>query len=338
MEINIDKNHVYDKESLKKELCKNLESVLSIIDTHNTKSFNIIGILKGEKIFIKAEYGNETKTNLEIDWYLKFNEKDISPKMLYSLKTDDFSLFILEFLEKYDNLENLIIKKPLDKIYLYINELLKIVQNVNFLGKEDIPITKLKEDLILKTKIRLSELKKYNSDFFSYEFIYINGQKYNNPLFKDSYMKLFHNPIFFNKDYQKIGYVHGDLHFGNILINENDIIKLVDTKLIKNPVSYDIGKLLHSSNGKYNLLMSKYLLFEGSKDLFKQHIYNKELYIKYDKITAIIKNSIDKDIYLQSKLFEFLHFVNILSHHTNGFELNSLFCISVILFNELNLK
>lgn len=59
---------------------------------------------------------------------------------------------------------------------------------------------------------------------------------------------------------EKIGRIHGDLHFDNILVGpevpEKPFIKLIDPRGFRKGAdfAYDIGKLLHSCHGKYDMI------------------------------------------------------------------------------------
>jgi len=75
---------------------------------------------------------------------------------------------------------------------------------------------------------------------------------------------------------RRIGQIHGDLHFDNILVDmavpEKPFIKLIDPRGFKKGAdfAYDIGKLLHSCHGKYDMIDAEYYSIPDKSDLVKK--------------------------------------------------------------------
>jgi CheY-like chemotaxis protein len=75
---------------------------------------------------------------------------------------------------------------------------------------------------------------------------------------------------------KKVGSIHGDLHFDNILVDmtvpEKPFVKLIDPRGFKKPAdfAYDVGKLLHSCHGKYDMIDEGYYLIKNTSDLVEK--------------------------------------------------------------------
>jgi CheY-like chemotaxis protein len=71
----------------------------------------------------------------------------------------------------------------------------------------------------------------------------------------------------------KLGRIHGDLHFDNILVGtevlEKPFIKLIDPRGFRRGAdfAYDIGKLLHSCHGKYDMIDDGFFSIKDESDL-----------------------------------------------------------------------
>lgn len=68
-----------------------------------------------------------------------------------------------------------------------------------------------------------------------------------------------------------VGWIHGDLHFGNILgdltVPEMPFVKLIDPRGYRSPgadFAFDVGKLLHSCHGQYDMIDEGYLNTEDA--------------------------------------------------------------------------
>jgi len=72
---------------------------------------------------------------------------------------------------------------------------------------------------------------------------------------------------------RKVGRIHGDLHFDNILVGvevlEKPFIKLIDPRGFRRRAdfAYDIGKLLHSCHGKYDMIDDGFYSIKDESDL-----------------------------------------------------------------------
>lgn len=146
--------------------------------------------------------------------------------------------------------------------------------------------------------------------------------------------------------------IHGDLHFQNILIGQdpNDFI-LMDPRgdLKGSDIYYDMGKLWHSFNGKYDLIhtdlshvlslnnkFSEFKLNYGPQNIVNNYNSIKKLFIYLMKKYPIAK---DKDWEIKTQFSEFMHFSSLMYFHLNFDKKEnralSLYLSAVILGNKL---
>lgn len=120
-------------------------------------------------------------------------------------------------------------------------------------------------------------------------------------------------------------YVHGDLHFENILIDlGNQKFKLVDPRgYCHCDAYYDFGKLSHSLNGKYDFLHKdkfdlSYAIFDGIVTADLQY-HDQDLVDVYEALKQILNNyvAVYPEAYSQAKtLFaEAMHFCSDMPFH-----------------------
>ena len=146
--------------------------------------------------------------------------------------------------------------------------------------------------------------------------------------------------------------IHGDLHFQNILIglSPNDFI-LMDPRgdLRGSDIYYDIGKLWHSFNGKYDLIHTDLSRVEGLNNKFfefkfdygPQNIVNNyqlinNLFVPLMKKYPIAK---DKDWEIKTQFSEFMHFSSLMYFHLKFDKIEnralSLYLSAIILGSKL---
>lgn len=252
------------------------------IDTYNKSSrevkaryFNTITIDKQRGILKKTSQ-NKDKFIKEIKWYLKLplNIQYVAPRIFnYSLSYDD-PYIEMEYYS-YSNLHNTFIygNQPLDQWKLIFNSLENVI---NELKKFKIEVNKdevnetLNKMYIDKTIKRLDELRedKNFEEFFNNKII-INGEKYESI---DYYIKYIPKLMeaFNIYDVKEFQLLHGDLCLSNILYSLNsNTVRVVDPRGefgrfdIYGDIRYDLAKLSHSIQGKYDFIIED--LFELEK-------------------------------------------------------------------------
>ncbi|HGG0688659.1 TPA: hypothetical protein ACJFCZ_000594, partial [Campylobacter coli] len=148
--------------------------------------------------------------------------------------------------------------------------------------------------------------------------------------------------------------IHGDLHFQNMLIDdENEDFLLADPRgeLNGSDIYYDLGKLWHSFNGLYDLIhtdISKVKLINESHDNISYEIFlgGKELLDVYNNIKSGVFNLIykypivtDYQWLAKIKFSEVMHFSSLMWFHLKYDKIEnralSLYLQAIILADEL---
>lgn len=202
---------------------------------------------------------------------------------------------------------------------------------------------------------RLFEVYNYSSDYkelISKQYLVINGKKYKNLI--DCFCELLRIIDLENllmPDYLRD--IHGDLHFQNILFTEDlKSFVLADPRgeINGSDLFYDLGKLSHSINGKYDLLHTNQfeLIVNSDGGILNCELkpINKEVFDIYESLKAKIFGLLEilpevKSISLwrEKMLFnECMHFCSVMTFHLNryGDENRSMamYLTGVILLNE----
>lgn len=119
--------------------------------------------------------------------------------------------------------------------------------------------------------------------------------------------------------------LHGDLCFSNILFDPRmRLAKLIDPRGSFGPRGvfgdprYDLAKVLHSSNGKYDLIKSNqfFALVEG--DSLNYNIYTKPIHETASKFFSELLGESFKNDFEQAELIEALLFASLISLHNES--------------------
>ncbi len=250
------------------------------------REFNHMSFDRNRGILRKTS-DDKSKFKGEIEWYLKLPNKlkYVSPRIFDSCVDYDNLYVEMEFYSYPTLLE----------LYLYGNigreEWKRIFSKIKFVlndfAKYEIKDDKIKKSLYeiyyTKTVERLGKLK--NNNNFSSMFdspIMVNGKKYKN---LNKIMALLE--VVIKKellDVQKFCIIHGDMCFANVLIDEKlNFIKLIDPRGkfgefdIYGDQRYEIAKLFHSVDGKYDYIIKD--LFEVEK---QDNTINYKIFDKFD--------------------------------------------------------
>jgi len=186
---------------------------------------------------------------------------------------------------------------------------------------------------------------------FNKKKIIINNIEYENlPLIINKIQNFNKNKKLFNP--RKLYRIHGDLHFQNILIGRTheDFILADPRGDINSDIFYDMGKLWHSFNGKYDLIhtnISKSKIINNDFSNFELDFGPKYLISHYnfifEKIVILINNNYpiakDSNWKLKTEFSEFMHFSSLLNFHLEHDKIENkalcLYLVAVILGNKL---
>ncbi len=241
-----------------------------------------------------------SKFRNEINWYLSLPKelKVLSPRVIdFSLEDNDMWVKMEYYgyttLSDYFVYENL----PLHlwrSVFRHIFEVIEIFSSHK--GKLD---RKHFDDMYVEKTKRRTEKLKQDREFkrlLSEERISINGVEMKNyPLLEKQILE-FAGSLY---DSRNCTIIHGDLCFPNILYDLNNrVMKLVDPRGsfgregIHGDIRYDLAKLLHSVEGKYDFIINN--LFSVSKKAegqYKLEIYSNSNTEEIKKIfTSMLKD------------------------------------------------
>ena len=297
----------------------------------DAREFNSIEVDRKKGILVKKSKHKE-KLIKEIQWYLKLpkNLEYLSPRIFdYSLSYED-PYISMEYYS-YSTLHELYVygDYSLNGWRKIFNRLLEI--NLEFkkynlkLEKEEIK-NALLDMYYNKTVDRLEQLKNNkNFEIFFQDTVLINkkeqkGLKFILPRLKNIIEK---EELLNTENYNII---HGDYFFANILYdNRNNIVRLIDPRGnfggygIYGDNNYELAKLLHSLDGKYDLIV---------EDLFEVNLTDEEINYRifYNQKQDDIKNlfyeklkeyGIDRK---KIQLIESLLFLSMVPLHSDSYD------------------
>lgn len=301
-----------------------LDNFLQIQKIVETRFFNEISIDKDKNILTKKSEEKEKLIN-EIKWFLTLPNKLqwITPRIYsYSLEWEQpkvsmeyYSYPTLHHLYLYGNHNIDKWKKIFKKLFYVHNEMKGYSLKIN---RKDIEKA-LNNIYINKTIERLEKVKqdKNFSRYFEKEF-YINNIKIEslNKL-KRLIIELVEK-LEINKR-EELNIIHGDYFFANILYDPTaDIIKLIDPRGdfggygIYGDPNYDLAKLAHSVDGKYDFIVEDLFELEELDKGFNYKIVYSE---KYDEIKELFYSHFDKKVRLKIKFIQALLFLSMIPLH-----------------------
>lgn len=257
------------------------------IDTYDKSStevkaryFNTI-IIDKQRGILKKTSENKEKFIKEIKWYLKLplNIQYVAPRIFnYSLNYDD-PYVEMEYYS-YSNLHNTFIygNHPLDQWKLIFNSLENVISEVKKFKvevNEEQVIETLKKMYIDKTVKRLNQLREdKNFNLFFDNKITINGKQYESIDYYITYIPKLMD-IYHIYNVKEFNLLHGDFCLSNILYSLNsNTVRVIDPRGefgsfdIYGDIRYDLAKLSHSIQGKYDFII---------EDLFELEINDTEI-------------------------------------------------------------
>ena len=286
----------------------------------------------------------------EIRWYLKLPEKleYVHPRIYnYSLNYDNpyvsmeyYSYHTLHELFLYSDLKKEQWERIIDKIVFVMSDFSKFRYNAE--NSSEI----LKEMYLNKTFSRLEKLRGDANfkDLFDSR-ISINGENYCslNEIMK-ILNKIIPQELFNVTDFCII---HGDLCFTNIMIDDNlTFIKLIDPRGsfgecdIYGDSRYEVAKLLHSVEGKYDYIIKDLFELDRTENSFKYNIFEPRRSFDLRKLfrDKIVEN-MDFDM-SQVELIEALLFFSMIPlHKENVLHQYAMLCTGMSILNKVvNIK
>lgn len=239
------------------------------------REFNHITVDKERGILHKTS-DDKNKFIGEILWYLKLpaDIEYVRPR-IFSYSTSYTSPYVeLEYYSYH----------TVHELYLYgdlsYNQWVDIFKRVKFIYKDfaryelhDKGIKESLEDMYMKKTLeRLKTLKrdKRFAPFFEHEFV-VNGVKYKSINEIIVILKTLLPRMLY--DVEKFNIIHGDLCFSNILVDSNfTFIKVIDPRGkfgkydIYGDARYELAKLFHSVDGKYDFIIKDLFAIDVDKE------------------------------------------------------------------------
>lgn len=293
--------------------------------------FNTISIDKQRGLLTKRSE-DKSKFYNEILWYIKLPGKIqyIAPRIFnYSLDYKD--MFVTMEYYGYSTLNELFVFGDLDigqwdeilnKIFFVIEDMKQFRVKVSETEiRNSIDNMYLKKTIERMNKLRENEIFK---SFFN-ETIIINGKKYNN---LDFYINKLNKTIvkYGLYDINEFNIIHGDLCFSNILYDmQSALIRVIDPRGkfgdfdIYGDVRYDIAKLSHSINGRYDYIINDMFDLKYNGTTIEYKIYSNE---NCDRIEELFSAYLEKYNFdsNQIKLIEALLFLSMIPLHSDHVE------------------
>ena len=305
----------------------------------------------------KAEKNGRDKLEKEIKWIKNLEEK-VSyrfPAVIDSNVTTKEAWYTMPWYTK-DSLRKKIITGVFDipTVTKYMNPIMNFLWNDLYADVTKNPgihwVNKKHFQRFYSRLINISGVHPF-SKIIKLKEIVINGNVYKNLSILVDWLKEFNDKTnFFVPNVLKR--IHGDLHFQNILIGKkpSDFL-LADPRgdLEGLDIYYDMGKLWHSFNGKYDLIHTDISRTEVLGDKYSNYklcFGPQYLLDTYSSIKITFENmmnnypiSKDKNWKLKTEFSEFMHFSSLVYFHLKQDKIEnrglSLYLSSVILGSKL---
>ena len=276
----------------------NLNRKIAIIQNYSAGS-NATTMLcskDGETFYRKYSFGNDAeKLNEQIKWIKMHQDKLELTQIIKEYYNNGVCFYDMPYIPNSVTCFNYVHTNQLDDSWMLLKQVLDdIDRNLHILNRRKVDDNILDEYIKQKVIKNIEKIKnaQYIKPFLKYDYIYINGNKYNNlPHFEKYLNKQYLKEIFkndFNSD------IHGDFTIENIIcLKQEDKNKkgyyIIDpnTGNIHDSPYLDYAKLLQSLHGGYEFLMNtKNISYCDNKLDFlftKSNIYCRlyENYIEY---------------------------------------------------------
>ena len=309
-------------------------------DTHNTTSIIFIFKYQDRKYLLKAEFGSDTATHREITWYERLGSRDpeIAPRYFGSHSSDSHALLLIGFIDGAAT----------------IDEIAHAGASVDQAVIRDCVVAALDADRRMFAATSRSATSQEVARFFERKYearrkeaqqipflrrllevpqIVLNGDTLYAP---DKALDKIKGDrsLYRHLTPNRVGFIHGDLHCGNILLKERDVFFIDPNGQPEMPFEYDVGKILHSIHGDYgSIMLGKYELEMDDSSRYSFSTYQPD---SYEAALEKLRGSMTDQEYVRGLYAEAMHFATMLPHHAqNQRETLALYLRCVQLFNEL---
>lgn len=316
------------------------DNLIDVIDTHNTTSAVLIFQQGQQKYVLKIEYGQNNATSREVAWYKTANLYPLSltPKCIDTFTGKRYSFIVLSYIKDAVTLDDGMAAGtyPVEKLLEHIHEVLMKDMSLYARSRPKVaPKDVIDSQFLGKFARRRKESSRYAylDTLFSRKSVAINGVNMPTPTYcinriaNNDALQTYITP-------SEIGLIHGDLHCGNVLINDEDSYLVDPNGSLLMPIEYDYGKLLHSVHGAYGQIMRRnYRLKELRTGDYEFSVTTTSA---HDAAFQRLQSQLNDRDMLRGLYAEALHFATMLPHHaTKSRETTALFLRCTELFNQL---
>jgi len=311
-------------------------------------------ICKNKKLFVCKEVKGDSslgtdKLRKQVEWIINLSPrvKKFFPEIVDHKFEKNLVSYTMEFL-KLPTLREVIINSYMDlpEIVLIFNKICNFIFKDFFESKKSkVRPHYIRDEHLKKMNSRLESTIKEN-DFLKklmkQKEVYVNGRKLIN--YPQIYKKLINDKAFIKTlTPKRLGCIHGDLTFNNILSDGKNFYFIDPRGEGQDDIFYDVGKLLQSSNGKYDLIEKGLFKADYSHNSINFKITQKENETLYNLIDAELwkifesnKNITEtKDWRLKALFFETSMFISLLPFRQRVNPVSTIVCYGVGL-NLLN--
>lgn len=292
------------------------------------REFNHIDIDKNRGILTKYS-DDKDKFIGEIKWYLKLpSDVEYVRPRIFDYSLDYNKPYVSMEYYAYHTVHELFLNGDLDihqwkQIFDRIRFICHDLRRYRISDKNVIPA--LEDMYLTKTIQRFDRLRKNVRfrDFFTCP-IYVNGKKYKSlNVITEILKKLIPRMLY---DVKEFNIIHGDLCFANMMIDNNfSFVKVIDPRGkfgsfdIYGDFRYELAKLFHSVDGKYDYIIKDLFVLDYSNAKINFTILDKDReFDLFNVFTDIFKNEIGDNL-KKIELIEALLFLSMIPLHGENF-------------------
>ncbi len=303
-------------ENLKRELGDKFEKHIFQLNT----PCHIIVFGEGKnKFVVKLERNSHpTTTQKEIAWYSYISEHNIPtanlPKFYGGYQDEGVAFYFLEYLEDYVSAGDALVDGTMTS-----QELSKLATDAMTAVENMFHALPRKKDSSIVRQVFAERLQKRFNEMFEFDYlkemlswdeVIINGKSYKNlPFFIE---RLINHPLLREIENKELGIIHGDMHFGNILIKKGASFMFLDPNgALFLPLEYDYSKILYSTMSGHNFLRKGKYLVRQDENRFDFDLDGEKIREKITKDYVEFLGNRAKTVFYTNAI----HSISALPHH-----------------------
>lgn len=315
-------------------------SIRDVIDTHNTESTMYIFDSDFHSYALKIEFGDNSATQKEAEWYdqLPAALQYKTPSVHATKKSGTYGFVLLDYIANAKTVDELAADTG--------NDALSVKQHLQYAldtdmelfemtGPKKVPPVEIDSSFLYKYAVRMRQASQfpYLNQLLGETVIRVNDITLRTPGYYIDRIRA--DPALHTYLAPTVtSVIHGDLHGGNILACTIGTFLIDPKSTDRLPLEYDYGKLLHTVNGGYGLIMqNKYQFSEPEAGSYYFDVPLPEAYTDFHRG---IRGRLTDRFLVRSYYAEALHFATMLPHHASKHEETTVLLIRCMqLFKEL---